>query len=122
MKNFLLYISIIALSLLFTACGGGGSSSPINTGEVNLDNDFTIVPATNKTEDNNTDLMKPTSLGDLINMEINITYIMQEGDSIIKISDTPKIVITTNIDTGITTATLISGIAKIKEDSLPAFF
>ncbi len=80
--------------LLYSAgCGGGGESSnfssPNTTSEV---------------------------VADYIQMEIGRPYTMHRGESIVKETDGSVVLIETDTETGVTTATLQSGRARIESN------
>jgi major membrane immunogen (membrane-anchored lipoprotein) len=116
MKKNLLYVTTLVMALLFTACGESSTSES----KVEDNGKKDVLSATD-TEDNATDgLMTPSSKN--INMKIGNGYIMKKGESIVKLSQSPKIELKTNTKTGETTATLLEGEAKIKKGSfIPSF-
>jgi len=83
------------MTLLFTACGGGGSSEQT---DVLGASDTQIVETTRANE-------KVMKVGEKNSVE--------KGETIRKVSDDAKITIETNTETGETTATLLEGEAKI---------
>ena len=54
-----------------------------------------------------------SNLGSNIRMERNKPYSIEKGDQIEKISENPKLKIDSNLDTGKSTVTLLSGSAAI---------
>ena len=54
-----------------------------------------------------------SNLGSNIRMERNKPYVVEKGDQIEKISENPKLKIDSNLDTGKSTITLLSGSAAI---------
>jgi len=89
MKNIKQIGFSIALMALFTACGGGGGGGS--------DAEPTITTT---------------------NMEINTSYIIQEGGVVTKTSDDATIDMETSFDTNETTVTLKSGTATCTQCSL----
>jgi len=84
--NKLIKITAIAIvSIFFTACGDDSSTSVVDN------NDY----GTNE------------------RMITDKTYTINSGDEIEKISEDPTIEVVTNLETGVTTAKLISGEAAI---------
>ncbi len=105
MKKKLLYLSSVAISLLFTGCGGE-SSTPAKTD---------VLGVSDTIQDNDSVDNNPISE---VNMKIGVSYMIQTGESIIQVSTTPTIVIETNTSTGSTTAKLLDGEAVIKKETI----
>jgi len=84
MKKIIILNIAFVSSLLFTGCGGG--SSPLSSRQ---------------------------DLGINTRMEKNKAYEVNEGDKVEKISDNPEIKVDSDLDSGKTTVTLISGEAAI---------
>ena len=111
MKKNLLYITTLTMALFFTACGGGDTSTKSSVDSGTKD----VLSATDTVETNDTsDLMTPTSSNRDVAMKVGKSYSMKAGESIEKVSNSPKIELNTNTKTGETTATLLEGEAKIK--------
>ena len=87
MRNFYIFSLSVLMILVLSACGGGGSSEEV--GEEN----------------------PPTTTG--INMLVNNSYIIEKGQTIIREEEGTIIELESDIDSGVTTAVLISGIARI---------
>jgi len=94
MKKNLLISSLIASALAFTGCGEGESNS--SSSESSLPNVSGMLPT-----------------GSNKSMVKNKPYTMEEGNTIVKKSDAPEILLDVDQQTGVTTATLISGEAEI---------
>jgi hypothetical protein len=88
MKKNLLYLTLLSSTLLFTACGTSESQIKENKAVLGVSQNSTI-------------------------MKENLPYSMHKGDSIVPLSTEPRITVETNIQTGQTTAKLLSGQAKI---------
>jgi len=82
-----LAIFILMITVLFTACGGGGSS----------DSGASTPPSTSTS----------------VSMVIDQVYTMSAGESIEKDSEPTEVVLETDINTGVTQATLTSGSASL---------
>lgn len=63
--------------------------------------------------DNSTVSADSSDVGSNIRMERNVPYVAQKGDEIEKISENPKLKIDSNLATGKSVITLISGSAAI---------
>jgi len=167
MKKNLLYLSLVTISLLFTACGetvekdttastrdllsaderqtNASTSTPIEeikestqpstttetkevsteTNNVQEQNSSSTIEVTHSTaikeiptvtdtikEQNSSNMTETTHSTEEI-MKLKTTYNIKKGETIIPISERPKIEIITNTQTGATTATLLLGEAKI---------
>jgi len=88
MKKNLLYLSILSSTLFFTACGGSDDQTKENKAVLGISQTSTL-------------------------MQKNLLYSMNKGETIVPISQEPRVTIETNIQTGQTTAKLLSGQAKI---------
>lgn len=98
-KRITIAITTITL-LLFTACGGESSSTPQSVEE-----DVKNV------EETTTNIKEDTT----VQMKLNKAYTIQAGQKIIKQSEDAKISLQTDIASGQTIATLMSGKARIEE-------
>ena len=157
MKKNLLYLSLVTISLLFTACGetvekdttaktrdllsvderqtNASTSTPTeeikestqpstttetkevstetdNIQEQNSSSTIEITHPTAIKEQNSSNMTETTHSTEEV-MKLETTYNIKKGETIIPISETPKIEIITNTKTGATTATLLLGEAKI---------
>lgn len=96
MRNRYRLILVTIATLMLTACGGGGGGGGTST------------PTTETADNSGT----PTQPSNTV-MAVGEAYTIKQGDAIIKQSDPTVVVIETDIDTGVTTATLQSGSATI---------
>ncbi len=80
-------VMVILVTIIFTGCGGTSTNSEISNTSNNL--------------------------GTNIRMERDKQYTIEKGDQIEKLSENPKLKIDSNLDTGVTTVTLLSGSAAI---------
>ncbi len=86
-------ILTVLATLMFTACGGGSTGYDSNV------EDTTVSPTLSETT--------------TIQMVKNYSYTMLPGQSIKKESSSTKVIMETDTNSGVTTATLISGSASI---------
>ena len=70
--------------------------------------------STKNLEENDSNVMETNRLSEEV-MKVDTEYKMQKGETIIPVSENPKIVLKTDTQTGETTATLLEGEAKIKK-------
>ena len=85
MSKLIKIAAIMIVSIFFTACGDSSSTTPTGGSDY----------GTNE------------------RMVTNKTYTINSGDEIEKISDDPTIEVVTDLETGVTTAKLVSGEAAI---------
>ena len=85
MNKLIKIATLVVVSVFFTACGSSSTTTAANQGDY----------GTNE------------------RMITNKAYKINSGDEIEKISDNPTIEVVTDLETGITTAKLISGEAAI---------
>jgi len=144
MKKNLLYLSLTTISLLFTACGEtiekdttastknslSVNETPTNASDstpteeikestqsnTSTETKETPTRTDNLQEQNSSSTVERTHFTEEV-MKLETTYNIKKGETIIPISDTPKIEIITNTKTGATTATLLLGEAKILKKS-----
>lgn len=103
MKN-ITKILMTTLILFFTSCGGGGGSNNVE----NTTNTETII----KEENNRTTNTDDEDTGEI--MQMNTSYSMQAGKTIVRTQDETIIELETDIETGTSIAKLIKGGAKIE--------
>jgi len=99
-------LTITTIALVFSACGGGGSSKGLDT----------ITTQTAQKESASVVKQEePTTLNTPLarTMEINKTYTINKGDEIRKLSENTQIEFTSDLNTALTTAKLLSGEAEI---------
>ena len=140
MKKNLLYLSLVTISILFTACEEtvekdttANTKNPLSvserqtnasgstpTEEIKESTQPSTTPETkeistttdNLQEQNSSNMTEITHSTEEV-MKLETTYNIKKGETIIPISKIPKIEIITNTRTGATTATLLLGEAKI---------
>lgn len=95
MRNITM-ILVGSLALFFTACGGGNNDRSGNTGTIDNESPNTHGEPTGKT------------------MQKDTPYYMQAGITIVKTQDDTIIELETDIESGMTTAKLLEGGAKIE--------
>lgn len=104
MNKLVSFFSILIMSFILAACGGGGSSTDTNT-------DIEISDGTGITD--NTDSTDTSDNSNLQPMVANQPYRVTQGQAVEKTSANAEVKVEVDLVSGVTTVTLLSGTANL---------